>query len=134
MVLDLFEYAEEADDEVDAVHDQADADETYQRRLVVADAVTQTVFKRAETAVRRTWELIVPRYSRGSDARDEGGEEVVEAEGEGGGPGTDEDDLEKGVRQLAGGAPETERTPEVFQLRRRLLSTMETSHRKFSLT
>ena len=37
MVLDLLEYPVEADDEVETVHDQTDADETYQGDLVVAE-------------------------------------------------------------------------------------------------
>jgi hypothetical protein len=45
-----------------------------------------------------------------------GGEEIVEAEGEGGGPETDEYCFEKGVEELCGGAPEAYWPAKVFKL------------------
>ena len=35
MILDLFKYPEETNDEVDAIHDKPDTDEADQRKLAV---------------------------------------------------------------------------------------------------
>jgi len=40
MILDLFEYSEQTDDEVGAVHDKTNHDETDQRELTVTDGIS----------------------------------------------------------------------------------------------
>ena len=118
MVLDLLEDAIEADDQVEAVHQQPDADEADERELVVAQRVADAALVPAEVAerARRARDAAVPRDRVVRRAGHDRGEEVVEAERERGRPGADEEHLEQRVRELARRAPEAERPAEVLEL------------------
>lgn len=119
VVLDLLKDPVQADDKVEAVHDQADADEADQRDLLVAEHRTdarRAVDPRQE--VVRPWDIAVPLCGRARGAGDERGEEVVKRECERGGPRADEHDLDERVRELARRPPESEWTAEVLELRR----------------
>lgn len=119
VVLDLLEDAVEADDEVEAVHDEADADEAHERELLVAQRAAdarRAVEPGEHRAAARLRVLAVPRDRGGRRAGDDGGEEVVKRECERGGPRADKYDLHERVRELRGRAPEAERTPKVFHL------------------
>lgn len=105
MILYLLEDPEQTDDEVVAVHDQAYSDKADQRQLSMAYGPAITL---AEPRYgRRARKLIVPGRRGKGRARDDGGEEIVEAERERGRPGADEYHFEEGVRELGGGSPET---------------------------
>lgn len=72
VVLDLLEYAEETDNEVDAVHDEADAHQADKRELLVAEAIPETVGDQRRVAGRdRTGKLRVPCDARLRCAGDE---------------------------------------------------------------
>lgn len=116
MVFDSFENAEETDDEVEAVHEKADADETDHRQLVVADVVSDGAFAASDTRDCQTRELAVPCNAREGGARDQRGEEVVERECERRRPCTDEDDLDEGICELAGCVPEAHRSAEILDV------------------
>ena len=84
MILDFFEYAEEADDEIYAVHNESDEHQADERDLTVADAVSGPAFVSAEA--RDVWDagwvwaryLVVPRDGGRRRAADNGGKVVVE--------------------------------------------------------
>jgi hypothetical protein len=106
------------DDEVHAVHEQADADEDDEEDLVVAQVVADRLGRHARGVERRPRELVVPRDRAQRRARQRRREEVVEAQRERGGPRADQADLEERVRELVRRPPEPERATEVFELRR----------------
>ena len=62
VVLDLLEYPVEADDEVETVHDQTDADQTDQCDLVVAEPASDAGGAVDTRDVGRWWsrELVIP--------------------------------------------------------------------------
>lgn len=45
MILDFFKYPEQADDQVDAIHRQAHADEADERELVIAYSIADGSFE-----------------------------------------------------------------------------------------
>jgi hypothetical protein len=116
VVFNFFKYTEQTEDEVNAVHYQLHPNQTNKRSLVVAHPITYTTFVATQIHHRTlgSREPIVPCSGWGCSARDEGGEEIVEGEGESGGPGAYEKDFGKSVSKFAGGAPKAERSAKVF--------------------
>ena len=108
MILHLLEDTEERDEEIEAVHQQANAHQTDERDLVITEGVAYATFQPID-AMGQRWarERAVPRYARRRGAGYRGGEEIVKGECEGGGPRADEHDLEERVRQFPRGVPET---------------------------
>lgn len=108
LILDLLKYPEQADKQVRAIHDKPEKHEADERDLRIADVVARLACAAAEVGVVgfHAWEVVVPICGGGGRAADDGGEEVVEAEGEGGRPGADEECLGEGVEEFGGGAPE----------------------------
>lgn len=62
MIFHLFEYPEETDDKVDAIHDQPNAHQNDQDDLVIADPVAYATFVAPQIPerTRGSRELIVP--------------------------------------------------------------------------
>lgn len=87
VVLDLLEYPEQTNVEVDAVCDQPHKNNNHENDLVVAYPVAYTA--QVPQRAGGTGDFAVPFDGGGAGARDKGGGVVVEAEGEGGGPGAD---------------------------------------------
>ena len=106
VIFDLLEYPEEGDEEIGAVHHQADAHETYEHELVVTELVADAAFRSIDAVGHGlAWKIAVPRYARGRGAGYRGGEETVKGECESGGPGADKHDLEERVREFPGRVP-----------------------------
>lgn len=77
MILDLFEYSEETDNETGAVHDETNHDETDQRELAVAKSVTD--LSHAWQSQWRSGQLTVPSNAASRGAGYRRGEVVVKA-------------------------------------------------------
>lgn len=92
VVFYFFEYAEQANDEVDAIHCQTNPNEADQHNLVVADPIANATFMAAQIShgAGRSSKFIVPRRRGGWSAGHERGEIVVERKGERGRPSADE--------------------------------------------
>lgn len=118
MMLDLLEYPEEADDQIEAIHDEADADETNQRELLVTERLAERALDASEISdgTNGTTDAAIPGHGGGVGTWDSGGEEVVEAQGEGSGPGADGEDFRQGVSEFSGSTPQSKWTTEVFKL------------------
>lgn len=63
VILDLLKYPEKADHKVDAVHQETNAHQGYQRHLIVTNSVANAPFDRGEIA-RWARKLVVPRRRR----------------------------------------------------------------------
>lgn len=103
MILDFFEYSKQTDDEVGAVHDQANHDETNQCKLAVADGASNPPY-----VCRIQWrsgQLAVPRNAACRRTRYGGGKVVVKAERQGCRPGANETYFQQGMGELAGSRP-----------------------------
>lgn len=103
MILDLFEYSEQTDDEVGAVHDETDHNKTDQRKLAVAECTTNLSY--VGRIQRRSGQLTVPSGAAGRRTWNGGGKVVVKAERQGCRPGADETYFQQGMGKLPGSTP-----------------------------
>lgn len=82
VVLDLLENPVEADDNIETVHYQTDADEADQRDLIVAEPASDP--SRPVDPWNRRWrwarELVIPRDAGKGSARYAGSKEIIEGE------------------------------------------------------
>lgn len=103
MILDLFKYSEQADDEVGAVHNETNHDETDQCKLAVADATSDLSY--VWQIQRRPGQFTVPSNAASRSAWYGGGKVVVKAERQGCRPGANETYFQQGVGKLPGSTP-----------------------------
>lgn len=118
MILYLLENPEKADHQIEAVHDEADADEAYQCELLIAQRLSERPFDVSEVSdgTEGTTNAAVPGDGGRVGARNCGGEEIVEAQGEGGGPCADGEDFRQSVGEFCRSAPESEWPTKIFKL------------------
>lgn len=115
VILNLFEYAEQADVQIDTIHNQPNEHKCDEHDLVIAYALADD----AKGPVKRAGgarEFTVPFYGAGGGAWDESSDVIVEAEGEGSGPCTDEENFQESVSELARGVPKPQGTAKIFQV------------------
>lgn len=114
MILDLFKYSEQTDDEVGAVHDETKHDEADQRELAVADRISDL-----PNVWRIEWwsgQLTVPRDVASGCAWYGGSEIVVEAERQGCRPSANETHFQQGMGKLPGSTPQSQWSTEILYL------------------
>lgn len=103
MILDLFEYSEQTDNEVGAVHDETNHDETDQRELAVAERITDLSY--AGRIQWRSRQLTVPSDAAGGCTWYGRREVVVKAKRQSRRPCANETYFQQGMGKLPGRTP-----------------------------
>lgn len=105
MIFDLFKYSEQTNDEVGTVHNQTNHDKTNQRKLAVANGISN--LSDPCQIQWRSGQLAVPSGAAGRRAWYRGGKVVIKAERQSCRPGANETHFQQSMGKLPGSGPQS---------------------------